>query len=140
MTGSAEARVYLVEDHDVMREMIEEFLESRAGLTVVGCAATAGVAFAELEGLDVELVLVDTSLPDMSGIELVRRLLERRPGTRCLMYSGHEETFYVERALEVGAKGYLVKGHPRELPDAIQQILNGGTYLSQAARDGQSRS
>lgn len=138
MTGSPDARVYLVEDHDVMREMIGEFLESRAGLTVVGGAATAGAAFAELEGLDVELVLVDTSLPDMNGIELVRRLLDRRPSILCLMYSGHEETFYVERALEAGAKGYLVKGNPRELPDAIQQVLNGDTYLSRAVRDGKS--
>ncbi|HSM09216.1 MAG TPA: response regulator transcription factor [Gemmatimonadota bacterium] len=136
MTGSPEARVYLVEDHDVMREMIGEFLESRAGLTVVGAAATADAAFAELEGLDVELVLVDTSLPDMNGIELVRRLLDRRPDILCLMYSGHEETFYVERALEAGAKGYLVKGNPRELPGAIRQVLNGGMYLSRAVRDG----
>jgi len=139
VTGSAESRVYLVEDHDVMREMIGEFLESHAGLTVVGCAATAGAAFAELEGLDVELVLVDTSLPDMNGIELVRRLLDRRPGTLCLMYSGHEETFYVERALEAGAKGYVVKGNPRELPGAIQQVLDGGTYLSRLLRHGESR-
>lgn len=137
MTGSVDARVYLVEDHDVMREMIGEFLQSRDGLTVVGSAATAGTAFAELEGLDVELVLVDTSLPDMSGIELVRRLLDRRPDTLCLMYSGHEETFYVERALEAGAKGYVVKGNPHELPDAIQQVLSGGTYLSRALPDGE---
>lgn len=137
MTGSAESRVYLVEDHDVMREMIGEFLDSRAGLTVVGSAATAGAAFTELEGLDVELVLVDTSLPDMNGIELVRRLLDRRPDTLCLMYSGHEETFYVERALEAGAKGYVVKGNPHELPDAIERVLSGGTYLSPALPNGE---
>lgn len=140
MTGSEEARVYLVEDHDVMREMIGEFLESHPGLTVVGCAATADAAFAELEGLDVELILVDTSLPDMNGIELVRRLLDRRPASLCLMYSGHEETFYVDRALEAGAKGYVLKGNPRELPGAIQQVLNGDTYLSQTLRQGESRS
>lgn len=139
MTGSAEARVYLVEDHDVMREMIGEFLESQAGLTVVGCAATADAAFAELEELDVDLILVDTSLPDMNGIELVRRLLDRRPATPCLMYSGHRETFYVDRALEVGAKGYVVKGNPNELPGAIQQVLNGDTYLSLALRQRESR-
>lgn len=79
---------------------------------------------------------VDTSLPDMNGIELVRRLLDRRPDILCLMYSGHEETFYVERALEAGARGYLVKGNPRELPGAIRQVLNGGTYLSRAVCDG----
>ena len=55
------------------------------------------------------------------------------------MYSGHEETFYVERALEAGAKGYLVKGNPGELPDAIQQVLNGDTYLSRTLRDGDGR-
>lgn len=140
MTGSAESRVYLVEDHEVMREMIGEFLEGRAGLTVAGCAATAGAAFAELEALHVELVLVDTSLPDMNGIELVRRLVDRRPDTLCLMYSGHGEAGYVERALEAGAKGYVVKGNPRELPGAIQQVLDGGTYLSRPLRNGESSS
>lgn len=138
MIGSPGARVYLVEDHDVMREMIGEFLESRAGLTVVGGAATADAAIAELEGLDVELVLVDTSLPDMNGIELVRCLHDRRPDILCLMYSGHDETFYVERALEAGARGYVVKGNPRELPGAIRQVLSGGTYWSRAVRDGSS--
>lgn len=133
-----EARIYLVEDHALMREMIGEFLANRDHLVVSGSAATAEQAFTELRDLEVELVLVDTSLPDMSGIDLVRKLLERRPGTRCLMHSGHTETGYVDRALQVGARGYVVKGNPRELPGAIREVLDGGMYLSRALRTEES--
>lgn len=130
-------RVYLVEDHPIMREMIGEFLATREELTVSGTAATAQAAFRELGDLDVEVVLVDTALPDMSGIELVRELLARRPETRCLMYSGHTQQSYVRQALDAGARGYVVKGSPRELVEAIHEVVVGGTYLSRKLRQPQ---
>lgn len=132
------SRIYLVEDHATMRSMIGDFLDARKDLQISGSAATAEEAFDELANLDVDLVLVDTSLPDMSGIDLVKRLLDRQPDVSCLMYSGHSEATYVHRALRAGAKGYVVKGNPRELPAAIRQVLDGSTYLSPDLRDGES--
>lgn len=127
-------RIYLVEDHPIMREMIGEFLTTREDLVVSGTAATALAAFRELEKLEVEVVLVDTALPNMNGIELVRKLLARRSETRCLMYSGHTQQTYVRQALEAGARGYVVKGSPRELVTAIHEVVDGGTYLSRKLR------
>lgn len=113
-----------------MREIIGEFLSSRGDFRIVGSAGTAAGAFAELGRTKVDLVLVDTALPDMSGIDLVRKLLRRDPATPCLMYSGHSEAAYVERAVAAGARGYVVKGNPRELPGAIRRVLGGDSYFS----------
>lgn len=128
-------RIYIIEDHAIMRDMIREFLESENDLQVCGSAATAEAAFADLEHLDADLILVDTSLPHMSGIELVSALWQRSPGVRCLMYSGHREPSYVEQALEAGASGYVLKGSPSELPRAIRQVMGGERYVSEILAD-----
>lgn len=122
--------IYLVEDHEIIREMVREFIAIEPDLIVSGAAASGEEALAALAEEEPELVLVDTSLPGMSGIDLVKRLVDRRPGLRCLMFSGHGEQSYVEKALEAGAKGYILKGRPEELTAAIRTVLGGDTYFS----------
>lgn len=128
-------RVYLVEDSEFMRGILIDFMEDLLDYEVKGVAATAEEAQEQLDGNAVDVVLVDTALPGMDGIELVGKLLERWPELRCLMYSGHAEAFYVERALEAGARGYLLKGNPDEISEAVRVTLEGGTYLSASLKN-----
>lgn len=117
-----------------MQRMISEFIKRMPDLQVCGMAATAQEALAQLPSLAADLVLVDVSLPDMDGIHLVSELLEQQPTLYCLMLSGHQEHSYVQRALAVGARGYLAKGNPLELINAIQRVLHGELYLSESLR------
>ena len=136
--GRSAIRVYVVEDHMGMRMVLREFIEREAGLAVCGAAETAEEALEALARLEADLALVDVSLPGMSGIDLVEVALERWPHLVFLMYSGHGETGYVKRALAVGARGYVLKGDPYELPEAIRQVMRGERYVS-AALSGQAR-
>jgi DNA-binding NarL/FixJ family response regulator len=127
-------QIYVVEDHPLIQRMVEEILNRSTDLTVCGFAATAAEALEKLRATTVDLVLVDISLPDMSGIELVGILLAENPKLPCLMLSGHQEIKYIQQALAAGARGYLAKGNPRELTGAIRQVLQGGLYLSEPVR------
>lgn len=113
-----------------MRGMLCEAVERQPGCTVCGAAESAEQALAELPGAGIDLVLVDVSLPQMSGVELVRALREQLPDLVCLMVSGHVEASYAEQAIAAGASGYVLKGRPRDLGAAITTVLAGGRYLS----------
>lgn len=125
------ASIYIVEDHDVMRQALDNFLSETPDFSVAGTAKTAEDALPHLlDDAAVDLVLVDTSLPGMSGIDLVEKLQRQRPTLRCLVLSGHSGDAYVRRALEAGARGYVLKGDPSELMTALQQVLDGDVYLA----------
>jgi DNA-binding NarL/FixJ family response regulator len=123
-------RIYVVEDHDEMREMLRSFLDMEEGFTVVGVAETAEEADAEVQGLDLDLLVIDVSLPGMSGIDLLERVRERSPEVRCLILSGHSEDVYVQAARRLGARGYVVKGQPDAYLTACRCVLDGETYRS----------
>jgi DNA-binding NarL/FixJ family response regulator len=124
------ANIYIIEDHLLVREMLAEFIDQMADLSVCGSAATAQEALAQIPTLVVDLAVIDVSLPDMDGIQLVSELRARQPALRCLMFSGHQERGYVQRALAGGASGYVAKGNPPELVTAIRLVLTGETYVS----------
>lgn len=126
------ARIYVVEDHPVMREATVTLLERQSTLSVAGAAETAEEALAFLETNRADLLLVDTRLPGMNGIEFVRRVTEQWPEVKCLMLSGHGGQSYIDRALEAGARGYLTKGTAGEIPTAIEHVLDGEIYDSTA--------
>lgn len=124
-------QVYILEDHDVMREALAEFITGETSFEVWGTAGSAEQALDDLaEASEVELVLVDTRLPEMNGIEFVTEINRQRPELKCVMLSGHDEETYVEKALEAGAKGYIVKGNPSEISIALERVLDGEVYLS----------
>ena len=131
------ANIYIIEDHPLMQRMMSEFINRMPDLQVCGIAATAQEALDQLPTTTVDLVLVDVSLPDMDGIHLVQALHAQQPTLVCLMLSGHQERSYVQRALAVGARGYLAKGNPSELVMAIHQVLKGEIYLSESLRTAQ---
>ena len=122
--------VFVVEDHPLMRDMLLEFLAQETDIEVTGTADSAEAALEQLPGTPSDLVLIDMSLPGMSGIELLGQLREQYPDMRCAMLSGHGERHYVEQAFDAGASGYILKGEPDDVPLAIHRILQGECYVS----------
>ena len=100
------ADLLLVEDSAVFASTLERFLRIQKDLSVAAVAASAEEACALLQGITVDLVLVDVSLPGSSGIDLVGALHKEKPGLKCLMLSGHRGADYVQRALAAGAGGF----------------------------------
>ena len=83
----------------------------------------------------VDLVLIDYSLPDMSGINLVQAILQEYPDLPCVMLSGHLSIQYARRALEAGARGYLIKDNPLGILSGLPHILKGEIYVSEELRN-----
>lgn len=123
-------RVFVIDDHEIMRAMLHDFLDMEPDLSVCGEAATAEDALATIAESAPDLVLVDVKLPDMSGIEVAELLRERYPGLPVTMLSAHGERSYVRQALQAGARGYILKGDAEQIPDAIRKIMLGERYLS----------
>lgn len=128
------SRVFIVEDHPLVRQITSEFVGGLPDVEVCGAASSAEEA---LNGLpdDVDLLVVDVSLPGMSGIDLVAEVAARWPTLLCLMLSGHTEVGYVERALAAGARGYVMKGDTATLAESVRCVSDGGTYVSEAVRE-----
>ena len=101
---------------------------------VLGAAASAEEALQTLATPYPDLVLVDVSLPGMSGLKLVERLCGQRPGLRTLMVSGHGETLYARAALAAGACGFVTKDDPDQLLVAVRTVLGGETFVSERLR------
>lgn len=124
----------LVEDHAVLAEILTRFLEKQTEWTVVATTDSADAALEQLPQLAVDLVLIDVSLPGMSGSELAATLAEQFPALPCLMVSGHDEAHYIRSALAAGARGYVKKEQPDTLLDAVSHVLAGEIYLSEELR------
>lgn len=127
---AGELTVLMVEDHDDLRDVLVESLDSIDGVTVVSSAKSAREALDLLASHRVDVALIDMSLPDMRGDELIAHVCERAQATRCVVLSGHREPVYVERALAAGAAGYVLKGDARELAVALRTVASGQQYLS----------
>lgn len=127
---SEKIKVVLVEDHTIVREGLRPLLETR-GITVIGEAGDGLQAVKIVKELKPQLVIMDVALPRLGGIEATRRILKSKPATKVIMLTIHDEPQFVYKALEAGAKGYLVKEAPlEELVTAIKAVMEGGAYLS----------
>jgi DNA-binding NarL/FixJ family response regulator len=127
--------ILLVEDHEAFAHALLNILNKNGNLNVVAVAETAEKALEQLPELHVDLVLVDVSLPKMSGINLVAALREKYPDLPCVMLSGHLSSQYARRALEAGARGYLLKDNPAGILVGIQHIVAGEIYVSEELGD-----
>lgn len=124
-------RLYIVDDHPLMRRGYRSLLESEHDLRVCGEAGTVEEAWAALAEVKADLVIVDITLENASGIDLIRRLHERKPALPLLVVSMHDEILYAERALRAGARGYITKGcADSELVGAVRTLLAGGHHLT----------
>lgn len=127
----ARARVFVVDDHPLVRESLVALIDRQPDLCVRGQADNSATAFAAMLGEPVDIAVVDLALPGESGLELIKRLQALTPPPRVLVLSMHDEDFYAERALRAGAMGYVMK---QETTDkvivAIREILQGRPYVS----------
>ena len=126
-------RVYIVEDHAILREALNNLLALSGDIAVIGMAASAEDAMAKLPALDPDVLLMDIKLGAMDGIELIRRLrdLGRLPPT--LILTTFEDDALLLGGLRAGAKGYLLKDVSLErLLAAIHKVASGGTYINPA--------
>ncbi len=122
-------RLAIVDDHELLREGLESMLAD-GDLEVVGSAGNVAAALDLVEHGQPDVVLVDIGLPDGSGIELTRRLLDARPQLRVVIYTGASDAELLYEGLDSGAHGYVLKAGPmHELAAAIVQVAGGGTYV-----------
>ena len=123
-------RVFLVEDHPLMRETIARLVTAQGDLEVIGTAGTATEALRAVPEAAPDLVLVDLSLPDLSGNQLIEELVGTVDGLVALVVSGHDEALYADAAIRAGARGFVMKDDPDEIIAAIRVVLSGETYRS----------
>lgn len=124
-------RILLIDDHPIMRHGLAQLLRMEDGLEVCGEAGCARDGMDAIPRLKPDLVILDLTLPDKHGLELLKDILAQRPGLRCLILSMHDESLYAERALRAGARGYIMKEAAADhLVTAVRKILSGGIYLS----------
>ena len=129
------ASILLVEDHAGFANALLQMLNHNPNLQIVSVADSGEAALDYLRQSKVDLVLIDYSLPDMSGIKLVQQLQQDDPDLPCVMLSGHLSTQYAERALEAGARGYLIKDNPLGILTGLPRILKGEIYVSEELRN-----
>lgn len=123
--------VLLADDHAVVREGYRRLLEDSGRIRVIGEATNATEAIEQFSRLAPGVVIMDISLPGMSGIEATRRIRARNPRACILIFSMHEETIFARRALEAGAMGYVSKANaPHVLVEAVETLASGRQYLS----------
>lgn len=126
--------ILLVEDHAILGKALVRLLTEKAKQNVVAVLGSAEEAIEKLPELHVDLAMVDVSLPKMNGIQLVAYLHEKYPNLPCLIITGHLLPFYMERSLEAGARGYVLKDDVVGILEGVQSVLDGGVYISKALR------
>ena len=125
-------RILIVDDHPMMRQGLAQLIGEEADLTVCGVAEKASQALTAVGKLKPDLVLADISLPDKSGLELIKDLRAIQPGLVVLVISMHDESLYAERVLRAGGRGYIMKQEGgKKLMAAIRQVLSGQIYVSE---------
>jgi DNA-binding NarL/FixJ family response regulator len=130
MIGSR-TRVFLVDDHPLVREWLANLLRHQPDLEVVGQAEDAVQAIAAMSAAPPDVAIVDLTLKSGSGIDLIKDLRDRVPETQAIVLSMREEVFDVERAFRAGARGYVMKGESTErIVDAIRQVRAGKVYAN----------
>ena len=126
------ARVFIVDDHALVRQGMMELINKQPDLMVCGEAANAAQAFANISSSKPDLATVDISLKNSDGFELIRNLRLQNPGLLILVVSMHDESLNAELALHAGSRGYIMKDEAIEnVVVAIRRVLSGKIYLSE---------
>jgi DNA-binding NarL/FixJ family response regulator len=129
-------RILIADDHTLVREGLKQLLGSESDLQVVAEAVDGDAALARVRDADFDLVLLDMSMPGLSGIELIKRLRLEKARLRIVVLSMHAEQQYAARAFKAGASAYLTKDSAAaELVSAIRKVASGGVYVSTAVAE-----
>src|SRR5436853_390254 len=125
-------RVFIVDDHPLVREGLANLINQQADLMVCGQAEDAAQTLAGIGASRAELALIDISLKTASGLELVKDLRVHFPDVALIVLSMHDEMLYAERAIRAGARGYVMKRETtKEVLTAIRRVLQGDVYVSE---------
>ena len=124
-------RILLADDHEIVRSGLRALIEKQTDLKVVGEAANGREAVRLARDLTPTVVVMDVSMPDLSGVEATRRILKRSPKAKVIALSMHSDRRFVVEMLRAGAQGYLLKDCAYdELVRAIRTVAGGRAYLS----------
>jgi DNA-binding NarL/FixJ family response regulator len=124
-------RIVLVDDHALFRRGLRKILEEHEGVEVIGEAGDGLEALSLLAELSTDMVILDISMPNLQGIEAVRRIKSKHPATKVLMLTMHEDREYLYQAISAGADGYaLKKDAETELFTAVERVRRGKVYVS----------
>ncbi len=126
-------RLFLADDHAMFRKAMRIFLEQQTDLSIVGEAGTGEETLAQLGACRPGLLLLDISLPDISGTVVARRALKRFPELLIIVLTMHQEEYYAQDMIRLGVKGFVLKRSTGdELLEAIHRVREGGVYWDPA--------
>jgi DNA-binding NarL/FixJ family response regulator len=129
-------KIFVVEDHPIFRLGISELINQEEDLAVCGGAESVCQAMHEINRLNPDLLIVDISLKNSDGIDLVKEIHNQRKDLPMLILSMHDEFLYAERALRAGARGYIMKEEAMEsVVFAIRQVLAGNLYFNDRVKE-----
>lgn len=124
-------RVFIVDDHPLVREWLATLLRQQTDIECSGQAEDAVTGLAAMIAAPPDVAIVDLSLKGSSGLDLIKGIMEHLPGTRVVVLSMHDETFYAERALRAGALGYVIKHESTgRILEAIRTVRAGKIFAS----------
>jgi DNA-binding NarL/FixJ family response regulator len=131
-TGARKSRVFIVDDHPLVREGLGNLINGQDDLIVCGEAEDSVQAIAGIIQARPDVALVDISLKNESGLELVKDLGKQCPFVALIVLSMHDEALYAERALRAGARGYVMKRETsKSVLASIRRVLEGDVYVSE---------
>jgi DNA-binding NarL/FixJ family response regulator len=131
-TGARKSRVFIVDDHPLVREGLANLINGQDDLIVCGDAEDSALAMTGIMQARPDVALIDISLKNESGLELVKDLGNQFPLVALIVLSMHDEALYAERALRAGARGYVMKRETsKSVLASIRRVLKGGVYVSE---------
>jgi DNA-binding NarL/FixJ family response regulator len=138
--SSRKRRIFLVDDHPLVREGLTNLINGQNDLIVCGDAEDSAGAISGIEKTRPDVVLVDISLKNESGLELVKNLESQFPLVALIVLSMHDEALYAERALRAGARGYVMKREStKSVLASIRRVMEGGVYVSERVVNSMAR-
>ena len=124
--------VLIIDDHPLFSRGLSQLIETQKDYKVTGMAKNRDEAMELLDELSPDLAIVDLNLGQEDGLELIKDILAKKPQTKVLVLSMHDERYYAERALKAGAKGYIMKEEAESnVSTAINTVMQGQIYLSE---------
>jgi DNA-binding NarL/FixJ family response regulator len=128
-------RVYLVDDHAMVRNAFKMLLESDAEIKIVGMAGDGRTAVNEVCNMPVDLVIMDITMPELNGIEAISQIKAIKPEVKILVLTMHSTTEHIYRAYQAGASGFLLKEETRDMIQAVHSVINGERLVSTKIAD-----
>lgn len=131
MTAIRKHKIFLVDDHPLVREWLTNLIQHQPDLEICGTADNAPKALQGIQAMGPDIAIIDISLSNTSGLELIKDVRVSCPQVRMLVLSMHEESVYAERALRAGARGYIMKREStKKVIAAIRTVLEGKLHAS----------